>query len=325
MGRLSQVLKKSNCKVCKGVIEMEIETYKELQSKGELLPLFQHAFWWPFNPTEFDKTIRTDPRLKDSPVGYAAIRDKQVAGFVGVMDIETRTTQNSVEKVGGIWGVVTHPAYARKGIFKALMERSHDYFKEQGYKFSLLYTSKILIAHAFYQKLGYIDILTHSSAYKIIKGNRKAPKDTGKRVKVDWDGILKIYNRATENRTGFVVRDKQYGKMLETRKRIQPEKTIVTDKGYALLKENEGNTYVQELMALTKGQASKLVTQIEEKTTKTVIDTKIQDENTMAAYQSQGYIILREGYDLLMSKQLTDVTFTETYGSEFYATSADFF
>ena len=120
MGRLSQVLKKSNCKVCKGVIEMEIETYKELQSKGELLPLFQHAFWWPFNPTEFDKTIRTDPRLKDSPVGYAAIRDKQVAGFVGVMDIETRTTQNSVEKVGGIWGVVTHPAYARKGIFKRI-------------------------------------------------------------------------------------------------------------------------------------------------------------------------------------------------------------
>lgn len=304
---------------------MEIATYRELQAKDELLPLFQHAFWWPFNPTEFDKIIRTDPRLKESPSGYAAIRDNQVAGFVGVMDIETRTIQDSVEKVGGIWGVVTHPAYARKGIFKALMNRSHDYFKEQGYKFSFLYTSKILIAHALYQKLGYRDTLTHPSAYKIIKGKGKVPKETGKGVKVDWDIILRIYNQATKNCTGFVVRDRQYGKMLETRKKIQPEKTIVSDKGYALLKENEGTIYVQELMALTKEKVSKLVPQIEEKTKKAVIDEKIQDENTMAAYKSQGYIILREGYDLLMSKQLTDATFTETYGSKFYATSADFF
>ena len=117
---------------------MKITTYRELQSQDGLLPLFQHAFWWPYNPKEFDKTIKADPRLKDGPVGYVAMRDNQIAGFIGVMDITTLTLQESEENVGGIWGVVTHPVHARKGIFKALMKKSHDYFKEQGYKISLL-------------------------------------------------------------------------------------------------------------------------------------------------------------------------------------------
>ena len=98
---------------------MRITTYRELQSKDQLLPLFQHVFWWPFNPKEFEKTIKADPRLKNSPVGYAALEKKRLVGFVGVMDIVTRTLHGSEEEVGGIWGVVTDPAYARKGIFKA--------------------------------------------------------------------------------------------------------------------------------------------------------------------------------------------------------------
>jgi predicted acetyltransferase len=134
---------------------MEIKTYRELEIRDEFLPLFQHAFWWPYNPKEFKKAIKVDPRLQNSPVGYAATKNKRLVGFVGVMDITTRTLEGSEEKVGGIWGVVTHPAFTRKGISTALMQKSHEYFKEEGYKFSLLNTSKSLIAHAFYQKLGY--------------------------------------------------------------------------------------------------------------------------------------------------------------------------
>ena len=304
---------------------MKIITYRELQSKDELLPLFQHAFWWPFNPKEFEKIIRADPRLKNSPVGYVAVEDNQIAGFVGVMDIATRTLQKSEEIVGGIWGVVTHPVHARKGIFKALMQRSHDYFKEQGYKFSILYTSKILIAYAFYLKLGYKDTMVYPSAYKIIKEKRKTAKKTRKKIKLDWDKLVGLYNQATKNYTGFVIRDKQYGRMLETRKRIQPEKSIVTDKGYALLREDEGNMYVKELLALSKEETSKLISEIEEKTAKGIIYEKVVDKDTLETYKSCGYMIMREGYDLLMSKQLADTTFTETYGNKFYSTSADFF
>jgi predicted acetyltransferase len=304
---------------------MEFLTYEELPSKDELLPLFQHAFWWPFNSAEFEQEIKTDPRLKNSPVGFAALKRGHLAGFVGVMDIATRTLQGSIEKVGGIWGVVTHPAHAQRGIFTALMEKSHEYFKKQGYRFSLLYTSRVLIAHAFYQKLGYKDALIHPSAYKIISRMKKPTKRRTGKANVDWTKILELYNQVVKDRTGFVVRDKQYGKGLETRKRFSPEKTILTDQGYALLKESEGNIYVRELMALTTENASEIITRIEKKATKAVIAENVMDKNLLATYQSHGYIILREGYDLLMSKQLADATFEETYGSQFFATSTDFF
>jgi predicted acetyltransferase len=304
---------------------MRIVTYRELLSKDELLPLFQHAFRWPFNPREFEKTIEADPRLQNSPVGYAAIEDNLVVGFVGVMDIATRTLEGSEENVGGIWGVITHPAYARRGIFKTLMRRSHEYFKEKGYKFSLLNTSKVLIAYAFYQKLGYRDAVVYQSAYKVIKEAKKQVEKSSKKVKLDWNQISKIYNQGTKDRTGFVVRDKQYGKMMETRKRIQPEKSIVRDEGYALLKDNEGNVTIQELMALTKEETSSLITQVEAKATKTIIDQTVLDKALQKAYQSHGYMILEDSYDLLMFKPLADKGFKETYGNKFYATAVDFF
>jgi len=304
---------------------MRIATYRELQSKDELLPLFQHAFWWPFNPKEFEKIIKADPRLQDSPVGYAAIKNKHLVGFVGVMDIATCTLQGSEENVGGIWGVVTHPAHARKGIFTALMQRSHEYFREKGYNFSLLNTSKSLIAYALYQKLGYRDVIVYPSAYKVIKETRKATKKSGKKTKLDWNKILEIYNQVTQDKTGFVVRSTQYGKMLETRKRIQPGKSIVTDKGYALLKEDTGNVAVQEIIALTKEEVSKLITQIEGKAAKAVIAEAVLDNDLQRAYLSRGFMFLEDSYDLLMFKPLTNASFTEVYGNEFYAAATDYF
>jgi predicted acetyltransferase len=305
---------------------MRIVTYRELQSKDELLPLFQHFFRWPFNPKEFEKTIMADSRLKNSSVGYAAIEDNHIVGFVGVMDIATRTLKGSEETVGGIWGVVTRPAYTRRGIFKTLMQRCHEYFKEKGYKFSLLNTSKVLIAYAFYQKLGYSDAIVYARAYKVIKETKKRVKKSSRKVKLDWNKILKIYNQTTKDRTGFVVRDRQYGRMLETCwKRIQPENCVVSDEGYVLLKDDEGSMTIQELQALTKEEAGRLVTKVEETARKTIIDQTVLDKTLQKIYQSHGFMLLEDSYDVLMSKPLTDKEFKETYGNEFYATAVDFF
>ncbi len=305
---------------------MRIATYRELQSKDELLPLFQHAFWWPFNPKEFEKTIKSDPRLQKSPVGYAAIKNNRLVGFVGVMDIVTRTIQGSEEKVGGIWGVVTHPAHARKGISTALMQKSHEYFKEKGYKFSLLNTSKSLIAYGFYQKLSYRDVMGYTGTYKVIKKkSRKTTKKSGGSSKLDWNRVFEIFNQATQDKTGFVIRDTQYGKMLETRKRIQRGKSIVTNKGYALLKEDGGNVAVQEIIALTKEEISRLIPQIEGEAKKTVIAEAVRDADLQKAYLSRGFMILEDSYEVLMSKSLTSASFREVYGNKFYAAATDYF
>ncbi len=287
--------------------------------------MMYQAFEWPFNTTEFKETIKADPRLQHSPVGYAAIKNRHLVGFVGVMDLMTRTLDEEEEIVGGIWGVATHPAHARKGISTALMQRSHRYFEEVGYRFSLLTTWRPLIAWAFYKKLGYKEAVVFPSVYKPIEKRKKSTRVGTKKAKLDWDKILKIYNQATENRTGLVVRDKQYGKMLEIRKRIQPEKCIITDEGYVLLKEEEGNVAIQEIIALKTEETSKLINLIEQKATRTVVDGAVLDNTILDVYRSHGYMVLEESYNVLMAKPLEKAGFAEVYGDKFYMTEADSF
>ncbi len=304
---------------------MRITTYRELELKDELLPLFQHAFWWPFSPQEFEKTVKADPRLQHSPVGYAAIEDNRLVGFVGVMDIATRTLASSEEKVGGIWGVVTHPAHARKGISTALMKKSHEYFREEGYKFSFLNTSKSLIAYRFYRKLGYEDVIAYPNVYKVIPKQRKIAKKMGRKTKLDWNKVLEIFDQATKDQTGFVVRSPRYGKMLETRKRVQPRKSIVAENGYALLKEEGGNVAIQEIVALTKEETDRLITQSEERAKKTIIAEAVLNSDLQETYLSHGFMLLKVSYDLLMSKPLTKANFREVYGHKFHVAATDYF
>ncbi len=304
---------------------MKIKTYKELRSKNELLPLLDQAIGWPFNPVEFEKAIRADARLQHGPVGYAAIENNHLAGFVGVTELPTRTLDGAEEIVGGIWGVATHPAYARRGISTALMRRSHEYFKERNYRLSLLVTARPIVAYEFYQKLGYMEAVVFPSAYKLVIRPRIPARKSTKKTKLDWNRILKIYSQATEDRTGLIVRDKEYERMLETRKRIQPEKCVVTDEGYALLKDEEGNMAVQEIIALTTEETSKLINLIEEKTTKAVIDEVVLSNRLLHIYQSRGYMVLKDSYNVLMAKPLSKMSFTEVYGDKFYMTSADLF
>ena len=78
-------------------MQLKIVTYRELESKDSLLPLLDHAFRWPFNQRSFDQTAKIDPRLKNGPVGFCAVEDNRVVGYVGVMDLATRTLDGAVE------------------------------------------------------------------------------------------------------------------------------------------------------------------------------------------------------------------------------------
>lgn len=305
---------------------MKVEAYRELASKNELFPLIDQALWELLNPIEFEEEIKVDPRLKHSPVGYAAIENGHIVGFVGVMDMVTRSLDGSDVKVGGIWDVATHPAHTRRGIATTLMQRAHQYFQERDYIFSLLTTGRDSIAYQFYQKLGYHEALTFPSAYKLIRKADKSSERASIEKKPDWDRILNIHRQTTADRTGLVIRTKQYMTMLELRKIIHPEKTIQTEEGYALLKEDKGNVTMKEIMAPTKKETTRLIKRIEEKALKTVIDRLVLDDKALDAYRSQGYMILTESYSVLMAKSLAESTgFEQVYGDKFYLSSVDLF
>jgi len=305
---------------------MKVETYRELESKDELFPLIDQALWEYLNPIEFEQDIEADPRLKHSPIGYAAVENGLIIGFVGVMDMVTRSVDGSEVKVGGIWDVATHPAHTRTGVATTLMQRTHENLQERDYRFSLLTSGRADIAYNFYKKLGYEEVLTFPSAYKIIKPTKKLVKAARRKMKPDWNAILRVYRQVTEDRTGLVIRSEKYMKMLEQRKIIQPEKTIQTEKGYALLKEDEGKVSIKEIMALTKEETTRLLRKVEEKALKTVADRAVLSDRTMDAYKSEDYMTLTQSYGVLMAKSLTkSATFKGTYGDKFYLTSVDLF
>lgn len=113
--------------------------------------------------------------------------------------------------------------------------------------------------------------------------------------------------------------------MLKIRKRIQPERSIVTDEGYVLLKEEEGNVTIREIMVLTVEVTGRLINLVEEKATKAVIDGAVLDSKILDIYRSHGYMILEDSYNVLMAKPLAKISFPEVYGDRFYMTDIDSF
>jgi len=310
---------------------MKILTHRELESKDELLPLMDNSFGWPFNPKMYEKLIKIDPRLRNSPVGFCAVENRHAIGYVGVMDLATRTLDGNVEYVGGIYGVATLPCHVRKGVSTALMNRVHEHFRERNYRFSFLCTSHTLVAYTMYQKLGYTDLLERTSAYKVL--NQKKTKATAKQRsrKIDFDRLLRVYNEFVKDKTGLVIRDKAYLKMLKKTGYFSSKDCIVEEDGYVIFRSNVGGTWtkatwIRELVALNAKEMNRLVGLVEAKAKDLIMDRDVPDKALLQVYKSRGYIIEKRSHAVIMAKPLTaDTSFRQTYGDKFYVADMDFF
>jgi GNAT superfamily N-acetyltransferase len=305
---------------------VKILTYRDLESKDGLLPLMDQAFRWPFNPKSFEDLVKIDPRLRNGPVGFCAVEDTQVVGFVGVLDLPTRALDGTVEYVGGIYGVATLPSHARQGISTALMNSAHRHFKEKGYRFSFLNTSPTLIAHAFYQKLGYREVLEYTSAYKVIEHEKAKPSRERDTARLDFDRILEIFKEFSKNKTGFVIRDKAHLKMLKKDEGITAKKCIISQKGYAIFRKDNDGICVREFVALNLEEIERLISLIEEKAKALVYDRSVLDNALLHVYKSRGYMIHERSHGVMMAKSLVaNASFSETYGDKFYLSGLDRF
>lgn len=310
---------------------MKILTYKDLGSKDDLLPVLDNAFGWPFNPRTYEKIIKIDPRLRKSAVGFCALENERVVGFVGVMDLATRTLNGNVEYAGGIYGVATLPSHARKGISTTLMNRVHEHFREKGYRFSFLCTTHTLVAYAMYQKLGYADLLERTNAYKVLEPKRTKSAMKEKAQKPDFDKLLQIYNEYVKDKTGFVVRDKDYLTMLKKTIGFNDKEFIINKDGYVIYKCNVGGvwtkaTWIRELIALNTKEMIRLLNLVEAKAKDLILDRCVTEEALLPIYRARGYMIQKRSHIVIMVKPLTaDASFKQTYGDKFYLTDLDFF
>jgi len=302
---------------------MKVVTYRELESTDGLLPLLDHAFKWVFNQKEFDALIKIDPRLKNGPVSLCAIENGQIIGHVGIADVATRTLHGDLEYVGGLYGVATLPSHTRKGVCTALMDRAHQYFKEKHYRFSFLSTSPAFIAHDFYKKLGYIDLTEYPSAHKVFHG-KKPMHSQKENVGFDTNRILRIYNEFSKDKTGFVVRDKAYIKMLRKAEGIKPKQCIISERGYVIFREDKNGVWVRELVASNKKEMHNLVDTIEDRSRGVVYDRAVLNAKLLQVYQSRDYMIQTKGWGVMMFKPLvSSASFKQTFGDKFYMSRLD--
>ena len=285
----------------------------------------EQAFGWPFNEREFNRFIKIDPRLKNGAIGFCALENGRVVSYVGAMDLITRTLDGAIEHAGGIYGVATLPGYTRQGFSTALFKAIHEYFKGKGYRFSFLNTSPTIVAYSLYKKLGYSDVCSYPSAYKILNIT-KATLPKAKTLKLDLNKILAIYDKYVRNKVGLVVRDQAYLEMQAKDKRLTRKNTVCTDKGYIVFRKEQYSTRILELVTQNKAEAEKLVKTIEHKTRDVVYARAVFDKKLRQIYSTRGYTFLEEGHSVFMVKPLeTETSFKQAYGEDFFQTQLDHF
>jgi len=304
---------------------LEIVTYGDLGSKSGLLPLLEQAFGWPFNEREFSRFVKIDPRLRNGVVGYCAMENGRVVSYVGAMDLATRTLDGAIEHAGGVYGVATLPGYTRRGYSTALLEATHEYFRRKGYRFSFLNTSPTIVAYSLYKKLGYSDVYSYPSVYKVLN-TKKATLPEAKTLKLDLDKVLAIYDKYVRDKVGLVVRNRAYLEMHAKDKRLTSKNTICTDEGYIVFRKEQYSTRIWELVAQNKVEAEKLVKTVEDKARGVVFARAVFDKTLRQIYLSRGYAFLNEGHSVFMVKPLqTETSFEQVYGEDFFQTQLDHF
>jgi predicted N-acetyltransferase YhbS len=305
---------------------MKIQTYRELESKDGLVPILDHAFNWIFNQKQFDDFIRIDPRVKDGPVGFCAVDNGRIIGHVGVMDLATRTVTGNVEYAGGLFGVATLPGHTHRGVCRALMKKAHEYFAEKHYRFSFLSTSPALIAHSFYVNLGYADLVEYPTAYKTFHKKVAGRSEYARLSGFDPERVLRIYGEFTREKTGFVVRDEKYLKMLRKIEKIKPKQCLIDEEGYVIFREDKTGTWIRELVALNRSQMHKLIGILETRARGPIFDRAVLHKELLGVYEARGYVTLKNGYSVFMYKPLVDdASFSQTYGGNFFLTRLDSF
>ncbi|MGD0159891.1 MAG: GNAT family N-acetyltransferase [Candidatus Bathyarchaeia archaeon] len=303
---------------------MKILAYHELKDKDSLLPLMEQAFGWPFDAQEFDRNIRIDSRLRESCVGLCAVEAGRVIGFVGIMDLATRTLERTVEKAGGIYGVATLPGHTRQGICRMLIDRAHEYLIEKHYRFSFLTTSPTLVAYDLYKKLGYFDVASFPGAYKVtVKKKRVKKIQDGTRL--DFRRMLGIYGKYVKDKTGLVVRDEAYMKMLSRTLGISARECIITDRGYVIFKKEKKHVRIRELAAHNEKEMHRLIGLIENRAESLIYARAVLDPNLQQVYRMHEYSVLKAGHGVMMVKELTGTPFSEAYGDRFFMSSLDHF
>jgi predicted acetyltransferase len=253
--------------------DYRIAFFDEIDDPYKVTLIFQLSLYWPAIPKLLQELRSNDNRYTREFGIFAVMKDGTVASGLLLMRISTQTTQGRLE-VGGINAVSTRPDFARRGLMTAITKRAHEYFLEYGLEYSVLTTSKRLVAMTMYQQLGYGEINHSEVAVKYPnQPQMPSPKDIVVRPfsETDVDSIDSIYRRAVEGSTGFIYRPKNFLKARNHTSgcEIKPAQNMRVAQcgdsvtGYAYWQSNPRISEAPEIMALDESSFRALLADAE--------------------------------------------------------------
>ncbi len=305
---------------------MRVVPYDELRNPDGFLQLMVATFWWAAHPNLIVEMRQNDERFRD-PFGYALVCGRTPVGFVGTADIPVRLADGSTEKALGIHHVATLPDYARRGIALRLLEHVEDEYRQKGYRFSFLFTSRTLVAWHLYRKIGYQDLACGKVAprcHKLFAGQKKAPKI--RHPKPNYRLVEKLHEELTRTRCGFAVRNPGWLKALEKTWKPGPGFVVACRDGYALVEDFRGALWIDEILCRDQRAYLRILARLLRRKPGVLIDTAVWDPVLRNIYRRQGFRFWHRTYGTLMAKSLVPTISIHTaFGPRFYWTVADQF
>jgi len=76
--------------------------------------------------------------------------------------------RDAAVRMAGVGGVGTQPEFRRRGFARRIFARAMEEIRQAGYSCAGLYTSTDVIAHRLYRRFGFVDIVVHRPAVKLL-------------------------------------------------------------------------------------------------------------------------------------------------------------
>jgi len=306
---------------------MPIVPFDQIRDYPEFMKLMHASFGWAEGRERVARMRRIDARYR-KPFGFALQEGNRLLGFVGSVDVPMRTRAGRTEIVGGIHSVATDPEAARSGVATRLMEHSHRYFRKQGYRFSFLCTSRSLVAHRLYEKLGYADISIldrYPRAYRSFpETKRDEPKAKGKR-KPDFGRIRRLHRLANQGRTGCAVRIRNWPQVVFEERSLKPDGVIVHPEGYAFASSWERTLFIDEWVALSPAAAREIYRRLARRRKSAWILAQADSPLVRSLLEEKGFSFSGSRYAVRMVKPLAKASFESVFGDRFVFPQLDSF
>jgi GNAT superfamily N-acetyltransferase len=247
---------------------------------------------------------------------YAALYAVDEDELLSMVEVPrmTFTSKEGTEPCSGLAYVSTRPKVAHRGISKRLVEEVISREKAAGSHWMLLWTGRALVAHSFYERLGFRDVWQWPHGIRQVPEHQDPPAGYTLRAPEmkELGSLEELREDVAKGRLGFVQRHKGY-----LTRSVKLGESPLSDimalfkgknsVGYALLRSSYLGTFTcGEMVASTPENRAALVQALESRTAGNWLSLNSSPHEMWAPLLSgRGYQVSTDSWGVLMALPLT--------------------